>query len=267
MARFDHLCGSIVQRRTQPPCPPGCRRHLVPDPSIPHGFNTACQLSHTQKAALSVPTLCGAPAQHPPQWSPAESAYYTDVRCITQDIGTNRLGAAFFHMPSHTTRLVDPAGDAETNTLTRAELAPIYFALKHSTQQEHLRPICIFSDSLAAIFRVQRIVRFPHTLHEAKHQPLLNNCNTPHCCKVCLCIQNLLLNRARLGLATTFRKVRAHTGVPGNEAADAGATHPAKVGPICMHPHHPAACQPFSRGPYCMAMRSLVTQRPPLLRR
>ena len=93
-------------------------------------------------------------------------------------------------MPSHTTCLVDPAGDAETNTCTSAELAPIYFALKHSTQQEHLRPICIFSDSLAAIFLVQRIVRSPHTLHESKHQPLLQH------------IQNLLLNRAAVGSGT-----------------------------------------------------------------
>ena len=50
-------------------------------------------------------------------------------------------------------------------------------------------------------------------------------------------IQNLLLNRARLGLATTLGKVRAHAGVPGNEAADAGATHAAKDPSACTHTH------------------------------
>ena len=129
MARFDHLYDSIVRCRTQPPCPPECRRHLLPDPSTPHGFNTACQRTHAQKAALSVPTLCGAPAQHPLQWSPADSAYYADGSCITQDIGTNRLGAAFFHVPSHTTCLVEPPEDAEINTITRAELVVVCFTV------------------------------------------------------------------------------------------------------------------------------------------
>ena len=99
MACFAHLYDSIVRCRTQPPCncPPGCRRHLVPDPSTPHGFNTACQRTHTQKAALSVPTLCGAPAQHPLQWSPADSAYYTDGSCIVVVCFTVLGGTARAH--------------------------------------------------------------------------------------------------------------------------------------------------------------------------
>ena len=61
-------------------------------------------------------------------------------------------------------------------------------------------------------------------------------------------IQNFLLDRTRLGLATTFRKVRAHAGVPNNEAPLTLAPPPSWG--TCMLPNHPATCQPFSRGPY-----------------
>ena len=79
-------------------------------------------------------------------------------------------------------------------------------------RQGHAQPsIAILSDSLAALYLVQRVVRLPTTLCDNKHQPLLH-----HIC-------SFVLARATLGFRTSFHKVRAHTGVAGNERADAGA--------------------------------------------
>ena len=69
----------------------------------------------------------------------------------------------------------------------------------------------IFTDSLAALYLTQRIMRSPDSLTECKHMPLLQK------------MQDLILKRARLGFHTALFKVRAHIGIAGNEAADAGA--------------------------------------------
>ena len=71
------------------------------------------------------------------------------------------MGAAFYRAPTGTTFTVDPTSHCETNTITPAELAPIYAALLHSLPDAALNPprqgqpsIAILGDSLAALYLV-----------------------------------------------------------------------------------------------------------------
>jgi ribonuclease HI len=108
---------------------------------------------------------------------------------------------------------VDPNGQRETNTITRAELGAILAALQHASTLASAccQSIALFTDSLASLFLIQRVLRAPTSLLESKHLLLLQ------------AIRSTVLARTRAGLHTLFCKVKAHTGVKYNELADATA--------------------------------------------
>ena len=151
------------------------------------------------------------PALHPLLWT-LYPALYTDGACEPQGGGPNLLGAAFYDTKNTTAYTVQPNGKNETNTITRAELAGIYAALQylvqHPTEPTHM---IIFTDSLASLYLIQKMLRLPDSLYECKHALLLH------------LIIALLLNRAKANLTTHIMKVKSHIGIQGNELADKAA--------------------------------------------
>ena len=132
--------------------------------------------------------------------------------------GGNTLGAAFFDACHDRTYLVDPAGTRSTNTVTRAELGAISCAITHAVDRPTLT---LFTDSQVSIHLIQRHAYAPRTLLECKHNHLLAD------------ITDALFSRASRGLRTSILKVKAHSGVRGNEAADRGAARSA--GGVACH--------------------------------
>ena len=128
---------------------------------------------------------------------------YTDGSCISSGEGPQRIGAGVY-VPSlraegkgvHT---VDPGGEDLTNTINRAELAGILAALVQGYTH-------IASDSLAALCQIRRVVMEPMELDHHKHKPLLT--------AICSRIQHS-------PEPIHFYKVKAHSGIIGNEGADA----------------------------------------------
>ena len=101
--------------------------------------------------------------------------------------------------------MVDPGGMGPTNTIHRAELCGILHAL---TVCDSGRDVVIATDSRCSIDLITKMLRRPHTLQHSKHRGVLE------------AITEAITTRAQTHKRTTIMKVRAHTGVGGNEAAD-----------------------------------------------
>ena len=155
---------------------------------------------------------------------PSATAYYTDGACKKIPGTGTALGASFYMPSSDTTFLIKPGGTRETKTIMRAELAAIYATLLHILQRRPpVKAASVFTDSLASIYLIQRVLRAPATLLENKHFPLLRR------------IRLLLITSARSGILIHFQKVKSHTGVSGNEAADVGAALALDADPCACH--------------------------------
>jgi ribonuclease HI len=100
------------------------------------------------------------------------------------------------------TLTIDPAGEGPTNTITRAELSAIWAALKQGATT-------IASDSACALWLLQRAVRDPNSLRKNRlHRPL---------------VLAILAQLQAAPAPVQLIKVKAHTGVVGNELADQAA--------------------------------------------
>ena len=82
------------------------------------------------------------------------------------------------------------------------------FAVRRSDTNHCLN---IFTDSQASIHLIYRALHSPHTLLECKHRHLL------------LDLADYITSRAMAGVQTRIYKVKAHSGVVGNEKADVAA--------------------------------------------
>jgi ribonuclease HI len=111
---------------------------------------------------------------------------------------------------------VNPNGKGPTKTITRAELSATHITLTHPDAPQPHEDIHLYTDSACSMHMIRRIMDAPWTLRESKHFQLLNN------------ILDALRTRAEAGGQTYIYKVRSHTGVAGNEAADVGAVYAAK---------------------------------------
>jgi ribonuclease HI len=156
---------------------------------------------------------------------------YTDGSCIKDGHG-NRLGAAVVipagmvdpaggDKPLRGQWAVDPGGSGATNTINRAELAAILGALEQARElptfyiqtsaehpYAHKHEVTIATDSACALWQIRKQLTRPKLLELSKHKDLLQR------------IGDLLRERAAARCRTEFIKVKAHTGVRGNELAD-----------------------------------------------
>ena len=71
------------------------------------------------------------PHKHALRWNTYEGTY-TDGACIKEQDAPNKLAVAVFDADAACITLIDPAGKNGTNTITRAELAALMFAVRRS---------------------------------------------------------------------------------------------------------------------------------------
>ena len=123
---------------------------------------------------------------------------------------------------------MNPNGQDATNTITRAELSALAHAIELASAHDdaldalgqagtaRMLPAGIYTDSLASLHLVRKILLQPFLLRESKHRAPLEH------------IRSLLLARARQERRTHLYKVKSHSGVSGNECADEAAVKVAK---------------------------------------
>ena len=130
---------------------------------------------------------------------------YTDGSQITLKDGSTATGAGIHNATTQSNRRVDPGGVGSTHTNNRAELSAILVALESVPQTEE---VTIYTDSLCSLQNIQKQLNSPNRLRESNHRALLHK------------VVEVLGERALAGTHTHLFKVRAHTGIPGNEVAD-----------------------------------------------
>jgi ribonuclease HI len=101
---------------------------------------------------------------------------------------------------------IDPHGEGITNTINRAELAGIYAGAKHYLHLEN--HLTINTDSMCSLLQIQKFLQNPHKFKHHTHRDMLE------------AISQTLLDRCSQGTSITLQKVKAHTGIHGNEMAD-----------------------------------------------
>jgi ribonuclease HI len=190
--KSPHALGKLLQKK-EDPLTPQPRASNARDPAQIHAYE--CYF-----------LLC----------APLEGAVYTDGSCIKVEDGQQCIGAAVFIQKHGITIHVNPNGKGPTKTITRAELSATHITLTHPDAPQPHEDIHLYTDSACSMHMIRRIMDAPWTLRESKHFQLLNN------------ILDALRTRAEAGGQTYIYKVRSHTGVAGNEAADVGAVYAAK---------------------------------------
>jgi ribonuclease HI len=94
---------------------------------------------------------------------------------------------------------LDPTGHGITNTINRAELAPIEYALREGMGTH------IASDSACSLYQIAKMIHKPMYMQQHKHAPLL---------------QTIVDHIRAAPSAIYLYKVPAHAGLIGNERAD-----------------------------------------------
>ena len=205
------------------------------------GFSADPQPCTTSQTAKPIPGLAGfkkLPAQAdrtpqeqhadrhrpPPAWAQAgtnctpvipnwTSAAYVDGSCLKEEMGGQKIGAGIavpgLWQQHRGALTVNPNGEGITNTINRAELAGLLGALvainTEDTRMGGLSITHVGSDSLTAMCQVRKVLEDPMALTSHKHRDLL---------------LRIMSELSRLREPITIFKVKAHTGLVGNEAAD-----------------------------------------------
>ncbi|KAJ9517107.1 hypothetical protein QJQ45_002621 [Haematococcus lacustris] len=146
---------------------------------------------------------------------------YTDGSCIkTSEPDPARVGAGVY-IPESNALLTIAMNDPENNTINKAELTAIHAALKAGARR-------IATDSLCSLYQIRRALANPMSLINHRHNDILTDIAT-------LIIASPVM--------TQFYKVRAHSGIIGNEGADAlakhAALHPEQANTLEYHPTTP----------------------------
>ncbi|KAJ9522063.1 hypothetical protein QJQ45_005113 [Haematococcus lacustris] len=147
-----------------------------------------------------------------PEW---KKVTYTDGSCIKGTEGAS-VGAGVYTPASDARITIALAGDT---TINRAELIAILSALQAGAKR-------IATDSLCSLYQIRRALANPMSLRTHRHKDILAK------------IATILTNSQD---TVHFFKVRAHSGIIGNEGADALAKHAAR------HPEQattPGPCPP-----------------------
>jgi ribonuclease HI len=105
---------------------------------------------------------------------------------------------------------LDPRGSHETNTINRAELAAIHGAT-HPDVVPLAQDVHIFTDSKCSQLQINKYLLQPEAFRHHIHRDMIKH------------ISEQILARALAGGSTHIYKVKGHTGILGNEEADAVA--------------------------------------------
>ncbi|KAJ9513525.1 hypothetical protein QJQ45_006167 [Haematococcus lacustris] len=143
---------------------------------------------------------------------------YTDGSCIkTSEPAPARVGAGVY-IPENNALTTIALNDPENNTINKAELTAIHAALKAGARR-------IATDSLCSLYQIRRALANPMSLINHRHNDILTD------------IATLIVDSLD---TIQFFKVKAHSGVIGNEGADAlakhAALHPEQANTLGYHP-------------------------------
>ena len=108
--------------------------------------------------------------------------------------------------PEDRTIRIEIKSQSERHTINRAELASIMVALRESAKDETVQ---ILTDSLFCIYSIRNYIHNPYRYRHHLHKDLIK------------ATAELIKVRDDAGLATHIGKVKSHTGVIYNDAADA----------------------------------------------
>ncbi|KAJ9524377.1 hypothetical protein QJQ45_008576 [Haematococcus lacustris] len=130
---------------------------------------------------------------------------YTDGSCIkTSGAAPESVGAGVY-IPENNVLITAALNDPESKTINRAELTAIHAALKAGAKR-------IATDSLCSLYQIRRALANPMSLITHRHNDILTD------------IATLIIDSPA---TIHFYKVRAHSGIIGNEGADALAKYAA----------------------------------------
>jgi ribonuclease HI len=138
---------------------------------------------------------------HNRKWNP-KNFVYTDG---SQVKGNNTLGAGVVNPRKEHITKVEIKSQKERHTIDRAELAAITTALRTENTEEHLY---ILTDSSFCINTIRNYTIDPASYNNHLHKDLLN------------LTDQLLRARDAKNLKTHIGKVKSHTDIESNEAAD-----------------------------------------------
>ncbi|KAJ9516740.1 hypothetical protein QJQ45_027152, partial [Haematococcus lacustris] len=168
--------------------------HLPADRELP-------ATGHMRQPNQIAPPFCTTSSRVIPNW---RTVTYTDGSCMQgADRAPSRKVGAGVYTPVNDERLTIALPDH--STINRAELAAIHAAIKSGATH-------IATDSLCSIYQIRRALANPMSLRTHHHRDILAD------------IATLIMNSRD---TIHLRKVRAHSGIIGNEAADTLAKHAA----------------------------------------
>ncbi|KAJ9516566.1 hypothetical protein QJQ45_015254, partial [Haematococcus lacustris] len=196
--RDTHPIRNRPTNQSQPATPPsGHKQHMrLPlDKDLP---TSGHQRGHQQLTHHSTTQ----PRMAITEWA---TIAYTDGSCIkTSGAAPASVGAGVY-IPENNVLITAALNDPESNTINRAELTAIHAALKAGAKR-------IATDSLCSLYQIRRALANPMSLITHKHNDILT------------AIATLIIDSP---VTIQFFKVRAHSGIIGNEGADALAKHAA----------------------------------------
>ncbi|KAJ9513002.1 hypothetical protein QJQ45_029224, partial [Haematococcus lacustris] len=196
--RDTHPIRNRPTNQSQPATPPsGHKQHMrLPlDKDLP---TSGHQRGHQQLTHHSTTQ----PRMAITEWA---TLAYTDGSCIkTSGAAPASVGAGVY-IPETNVLITVTLDDPESNTINRAELTAIHAALTAGAKR-------IATDSLCSIYQIHRALANPMSLITHRHNDILT------------AIATLIIDSP---VTIHFYKVRAHSGIIGNEGADALAKHAA----------------------------------------
>ena len=135
--------------------------------------------------------------------------------------GTSLTGAVYQESSNRRESFALSGHDSQLHTALRAELAGVYCGVRTAPSDDCRLPRYILTDSQTSIFLISKAIHRPEALRTHKHKHLLHRI-----------AQTLLAQDTPVHIL----KVRAHTGVRGNEIVDGLATDAHEnptTGPFC----------------------------------
>ena len=179
-----------------------------PGPPVqpPKALRPLLQGNRKERTAPTPPPTATVPMQHALPTKPkAGRQIYTDGSEIKTPNGPSKIGAGVY-VEGIGSILINPGGEGCTRTNNRAELVAIHMALQDAPLTD---TVTIYTDSLCSIQSIRKMIDFPMRMTESKHKELLES------------IARLLMSRAQQQSTTQILKVRSHSGIKGNDEADA----------------------------------------------